>query len=190
MAWASHPLLLFRLAKEDSDTMAYELPPLPYDYTALEPHIDEQTMHLHHDKHHQAYVNNVNTALQGQSQFENMSVDDLMRKLNSVPENIRTAVRNNGGGHANHRVLADHEAWGWWRPDRRLERAIERDSAALVLFKRLSRMLRRAFWLGLGVAHFGQGWQARRGLLPQPGQPDNGWHLPLLGLMSGSMPTI
>ena len=84
--------------------MAFELPPLPYDYNALEPYIDEQTMHLHHDKHHQAYVTNLNNAVQG-TQFENMSVEDLIRNLNSVPENIRTAVRNNGGGHANHSMF-------------------------------------------------------------------------------------
>ena len=81
--------------------MAFELPPLPYDYKALEPTIDEETMHLHHDKHHQAYVTNLNNAVQG-TQFENMAVEDLIRSLSSVPENIRTAVRNNGGGHANH----------------------------------------------------------------------------------------
>jgi len=81
--------------------MAFELPPLPYAYNALEPTIDEETMHLHHDKHHQAYVTNLNNAVQG-TQFENMSVEDLIRNLSSVPENIRTAVRNNGGGHANH----------------------------------------------------------------------------------------
>jgi Fe-Mn family superoxide dismutase len=85
--------------------MAFELPPLPYDYSALEPHIDAQTMQLHHDKHHQAYVNNLNTALQGLSQFDNMSVDNLMRHINEVPENVRTAVRNNGGGHANHSMF-------------------------------------------------------------------------------------
>jgi Fe-Mn family superoxide dismutase len=83
-------------------TMAYQLPPLPYDYNALEPHIDEQTMHLHHDKHHQAYVDNVNKALQGQAQFESLSVEDLLRRINEVPADIRTAVQNNGGGHANH----------------------------------------------------------------------------------------
>ena len=81
--------------------MAFELPPLPYDYTALEPHIDEQTMHLHHDKHHQAYVNNLNTALQGH-EFLNLPVEDVLRRINEVPEAVRTAVRNNGGGHANH----------------------------------------------------------------------------------------
>ena len=82
--------------------MAYQLPPLPYDYNALEPHIDEQTMRLHHDKHHQAYVDNVNKALQGQAQFENLPVEELLRRINEVPADIRTAVQNNGGGHANH----------------------------------------------------------------------------------------
>ncbi|HEU5344631.1 MAG TPA: superoxide dismutase [Ktedonobacterales bacterium] len=85
--------------------MAYELPPLPYDYSALAPHIDAQTMQLHHDKHHQAYVNNLNTALQGLNQFDGVSVEDLMRRINDVPENVRTAVRNNGGGHANHSMF-------------------------------------------------------------------------------------
>ncbi len=85
--------------------MTFELPPLPYDYSALEPHIDAQTMQLHHDKHHQAYVNNLNAALQGLSQFDSMSVEDLMRHINEVPENVRTAVRNNGGGHANHSMF-------------------------------------------------------------------------------------
>ena len=85
--------------------MAFELPPLPYDYSALEPHIDAQTMQLHHDKHHQAYVTNLNNALQGQSQFESMSIEDLMRHINEVPENVRTAVRNNGGGHVNHSMF-------------------------------------------------------------------------------------
>ena len=82
--------------------MAYQLPPLPYDYNALEPHIDEQTMHLHHDKHHQAYVDNLNKAIQGQAQFENLPIEDLLRRINEVPADIRTAVQNNGGGHANH----------------------------------------------------------------------------------------
>jgi Fe-Mn family superoxide dismutase len=85
--------------------MPFELPPLPYDYAALEPYIDEQTMHLHHDKHHQAYVTNLNNALQGQSQFENLPIEDLIRRINEVPENIRTAVRNNGGGHVNHTMF-------------------------------------------------------------------------------------
>ncbi|HEY7093508.1 MAG TPA: superoxide dismutase, partial [Ktedonobacterales bacterium] len=85
--------------------MPFELPPLPYAYNALEPTIDEETMHLHHDKHHQAYVTNLNNALQGQDALANLSIEDLVRRINEVPENIRTAVRNNGGGHANHTMF-------------------------------------------------------------------------------------
>lgn len=84
--------------------MAFELPPLPYDYNALEPYIDTQTMQLHHDKHHATYVNNLNAALQGH-EFANLPVDDVLRRLNEVPENVRTAVRNNGGGHSNHSMF-------------------------------------------------------------------------------------
>jgi Fe-Mn family superoxide dismutase len=82
--------------------MAYELPKLPYDYNALEPHIDARTMEIHYTKHHQAYVTNLNNAIKGKADLEKKSVEDLIRDLNSVPEEIRTAVRNNGGGHANH----------------------------------------------------------------------------------------
>src|SRR6266550_6887895 len=76
--------------------MAYELPPLPYAYDALEPYIDTQTMQLHHDKHHAAYVNNLNAALQSSAQLASLSIEDLMRRINEVPESARTAVRNNG----------------------------------------------------------------------------------------------
>lgn len=82
--------------------MAHELPPLPYAYDALEPHIDEQTMRIHHDKHHQTYITNLNAALEGHSGLEGKSAEELVSDLDSVPEAIRTAVRNNGGGHANH----------------------------------------------------------------------------------------
>jgi superoxide dismutase, Fe-Mn family len=82
--------------------MAYELPKLPYAYDALEPHIDARTMEIHYTKHHQAYITNVNNAIKGKADLEKKSVEDLIRDLNSVPEDIRTAVRNNGGGHANH----------------------------------------------------------------------------------------
>ena len=85
--------------------MAHSLPPLPYDYNALEPHIDEQTMRIHHDKHHAAYVNNLNAALEKHPELANKSVDDLVKGINSVPEDIRTAVRNNGGGHINHTMF-------------------------------------------------------------------------------------
>src|SRR2546430_3070726 len=82
--------------------MAYELPKLPYPYDALEPHIDAKTMEIHHTKHHQAYIDNVNKAIKGKTDLENKSVEDLISDLKSVPEDIRTIVRNNGGGHANH----------------------------------------------------------------------------------------
>ena len=85
--------------------MTHELPPLPYDYTALEAAIDEETMHLHHDKHHAAYVNNLNTALEKYPELQSKSAEDLIKDLNSVPEDIRTAVRNNGGGHVNHSMF-------------------------------------------------------------------------------------
>ena len=85
--------------------MAFELPPLPYDYNALEPHIDEQTMRIHHDKHHAAYVNNLNAALEKHPQLSGKSVEDLMKGINSVPDDIRTAVRNYGGGHVNHTMF-------------------------------------------------------------------------------------
>lgn len=84
--------------------MAYKLPPLPYAYNALEPHIDARTMEIHHTKHHQAYINNVNTALAG-SPLESKTVEALISDMNAVPENIRAAVRNNGGGHANHTLF-------------------------------------------------------------------------------------
>jgi Fe-Mn family superoxide dismutase len=85
--------------------MTHELPPLPYDYTALEAAIDEETMHLHHDKHHATYVNNLNAALEKYPELQSKSAEDLIKGLNSVPEDIRTAVRNNGGGHVNHSMF-------------------------------------------------------------------------------------
>src|SRR5881394_1673537 len=85
--------------------MAYELPPLPYAKDALEPHIDAQTMEIHHDKHHGAYVTNVNKAIAGKADLEKKSVEDLISNLSAVPDDIRGPVRNNGGGHANHSMF-------------------------------------------------------------------------------------
>ena len=82
--------------------MAYSLPSLPYAYDALEPHIDKRTMEIHHTKHHQTYITNVNKALEAHADLAAKPIDDLMKGLASVPESVRTAVRNNGGGHANH----------------------------------------------------------------------------------------
>jgi Fe-Mn family superoxide dismutase len=91
--------------------MAYEVPPLPYDYDALEPHIDEATMRVHHDKHHQAYVDKVNAALEG-TDLVGKDIEAVLTDLGSVPEDKRTAVRNNGGGHYNHSLF-----WEWMSPD-------------------------------------------------------------------------
>ncbi len=85
--------------------MAHSLPPLPYAFDALEPHIDARTMEIHHDKHHAAYVNNLNAALEKAPELQQRSLDDLLKDLNAVPEAIRTAVRNNGGGHWNHSMF-------------------------------------------------------------------------------------
>ena len=85
--------------------MAYTLPPLPYDYSALEPHIDARTMEIHHSKHHQTYITNLNNALEKAPELQNKNLDELLRDLNAVPESIRTTVRNNGGGHWNHSMF-------------------------------------------------------------------------------------
>jgi Fe-Mn family superoxide dismutase len=131
--------------------MAFELPPLPYDYTALEPYIDEQTMHLHHDKHHQAYVTNLNNALQGHSQFENLAIEDLMRRINEVPENIRTAVRNNGGGHVNHSMFWQiMKPNGGGEPSGALAQAITQAFGSFDQFK--------AAFNDAGLKRFGSGW--------------------------------
>jgi Fe-Mn family superoxide dismutase len=85
--------------------MAFALPPLPYDYAALEPHIDARTMEIHHTKHHQAYVNNLNAALEKAPEFQQKSLDDIIANVSKVPEAVRTAVRNNAGGHWNHSMF-------------------------------------------------------------------------------------
>nr|HET6901798.1 superoxide dismutase [Ktedonobacteraceae bacterium] len=131
--------------------MAYELPPLPYDYSALEPTIDTQTMQLHHDKHHAAYVNNLNAALQNNSQLASLSIDDLVSRLNEVPENIRAAVRNNGGGHANHSMFWQiMKPNGGGQPSGALASAIQQSFGSLDQFK--------AAFNDAGVKRFGSGW--------------------------------
>jgi superoxide dismutase, Fe-Mn family len=131
--------------------MAFEVPPLPYDYAALEPHIDTQTMQIHHDKHHAAYVTNLNNALQGQPQWESMSVVDILRQINSVPENIRTAVRNNAGGHANHTMFWEiMTPGGSGQPTGELAAAITETFGSFDQFK--------AAFNDAGVKRFGSGW--------------------------------
>jgi Fe-Mn family superoxide dismutase len=91
--------------------MAYEVPALPYPYESLEPHIDAETMHLHHDKHHQAYVDKVNAALEG-TEFADKPIEEVIANLDAIPEDKRTPVRNHGGGHYNHSLF-----WEWMSPD-------------------------------------------------------------------------
>ena len=106
--------------------MPYQLPPLPYAFDALEPHIDAKTMEIHHDKHHATYVNKLNEALARHPELQSKPVEDLLRGINEVPEAIRGAVRNNGGGHANHSpLLGDHGPGGGGNPSGELADAIE-----------------------------------------------------------------
>jgi len=131
--------------------MAYELPALPYDYTALEPYIDEETMHLHHDKHHASYVTNLNNALKGHDDLASLSIENLMRRINEVPENIRTAVRNNGGGHINHsmfwEIMGPHAGGS---PSGALASTIDQTFGSFDAFK--------AAVNDAGAKRFGSGW--------------------------------
>ena len=130
--------------------MAYEVPPLPYGYDALEPHIDEQTMTLHHDKHHQAYVDRANDALAG-TEFENQPIEDVIRNLAKVPEDKRGAVRNNGGGHLNHSMFWESMSPdGGGAPDGDLAGAIDSAFGSFDAFKEQ--------FEANGVAQFGSGW--------------------------------
>ena len=130
--------------------MAYTLPELPYAYNALEPHIDARTMEIHHSKHHNAYIQKVNAAIEG-TEFENLSIEQLVSNLDGVPENIRSAVRNNGGGHANHSLF-----WtvmspdGGGAPTGAIAAAIDTDLGGFDAFK-------KAFSQA-AATRFGSGW--------------------------------
>lgn len=131
--------------------MAYEVPPLPYDYAALEPHISAKTMTFHHDKHHLAYVTNLNNALANSPELANLPVEQLIQQLNRVPEGARTAVRNNGGGHANHsffwQIMGPN---GGGEPTGALADAI---NSTFGSFANLKTQFNAA-----GAARFGSGW--------------------------------
>ena len=130
--------------------MAFDLPDLPYDYAALEPHIDEQTMRIHHDKHHQAYVDNANKALAG-TEWENNSVESVLADLDAMPEAIRTAVRNNAGGHANHSFFWEiMSPDGGGEPEGALAAAIDETFGGA---GELKQQVNDA-----GIARFGSGW--------------------------------
>ena len=131
--------------------MAHSLPPLPYAFDALEPHIDKQTMEIHHGKHHNAYVTNLNAALEKHPDLQSKSVEDLLKSINTVPEDIRTAVRNNGGGHWNHsqfwRTMGPNGGGG---PTGKLADAI---NAAFGDFEKFKEAFNAA-----GAGRFGSGW--------------------------------
>jgi Fe-Mn family superoxide dismutase len=130
--------------------MAYKLPPLPYPANALEPHIDARTMEIHHGKHHQAYVDNVNKALEGKGKSE-QSIEDLCRNIESIPADIRTAVRNNGGGHANHSLFwTIMSPKGGGKPSGDVAKAIDSELGG---FEKFKEELSKA-----ATTRFGSGW--------------------------------
>ena len=131
--------------------MSHSLPTLPYAHNALEPHIDARTMEIHHGKHHNAYVTNLNTALDGNAELQKLSIEALVSKLDAVPEPIRAAVRNNGGGHYNHSMFWESlSAKGGGEPKGALAEAI---NSAFGDFTKFKDAFKKA-----GVGRFGSGW--------------------------------
>ncbi len=131
--------------------MAFTLPALPYDFTALEPHIDAKTMEIHHGKHHQTYVNNLNAPIEKAPELESKSLEELMRSVNKLPEAVRTAIRNNGGGHWNHSMfwqIMAPKAGG--EPGGNLGMAIKSAFGDFAKF--------REQFSAAGVGRFGSGW--------------------------------
>ena len=165
--------------------MAYELPPLPYSTDALAPTIDAKTMEIHHDKHHAAYVTNLNNALKDQSSLASKSPEDLIRDLSAVPEASRTAVRNNGGGHVNHTMFWQiMTPGGSTAPSGQLASEIDSAFGGLDAFKEK--------FQAAGVARFGSGWvwlvkkQGKLEIISTPNQDnplmsDYGGLFPILG---------
>jgi superoxide dismutase, Fe-Mn family len=131
--------------------MAIELPPLPYDYNALEPYIDEQTMRIHHTKHHATYVAKANEALANHPQLASRDVDDLLRSLSTLPDSVRTAVNNHGGGHSNHAIFwAVMGPKSGGNPDGKLAQAIDGEFGGFQTFKEK--------FTAAAVGQFGSGW--------------------------------
>jgi len=131
--------------------MAFTLPPLPYDFTALEPHIDAKTMEIHHGKHHQTYVNNLNAAIEKAPELASKSLEDLMRGVNSLPEAVRTPIRNNGGGHWNHSMF-----WQIMAPKAGGEPGGALGAAIKSAFGDFAKF--REQFSAAGVGRFGSGW--------------------------------
>lgn len=163
--------------------MAHELPNLPYDYTALEPHIDEETMRLHHTKHHQTYVDKLNKALEGHEDFRQKSAEELLAGLETIPSEIRTAVRNHGGGHANHSMfwqIMSPDGGGW--PSGDIKEAIESKWGSFEEFKKE--------FSDAAAGVFGSGWawlvvdSGKLEIVTTPNQdsPISQGKIPILGL--------
>ena len=131
--------------------MAFTLPPLPYDFAALEPHIDAKTMEIHHGKHHQTYVNNLNAAIEKAPELASKSLEDLMRGVNSLPEAVRTPIRNNGGGHWNHSMF-----WQIMAPKAGGEPGGALGAAIKSAFGDFAKF--REQFSAAGVGRFGSGW--------------------------------
>ena len=131
--------------------MAFTLPPLPYDFAALEPHIDAKTMEIHHGKHHQTYVNNLNAAIEKAPELASKSLDDLMRNASKLPEAVRTAIRNNGGGHWNHSMF-----WQIMAPKAGGEPGGNLGPAIKSAFGDFAKF--REQFSAAGVGRFGSGW--------------------------------
>jgi Fe-Mn family superoxide dismutase len=131
--------------------MAFTLPPLPYDFAALEPHIDAKTMEIHHGKHHQTYVNNLNAAIEKAPELASKSLDDLMRNASKLPEAVRTAIRNNGGGHWNHSMF-----WQIMAPKAGGEPGGNLGAAIKSAFGEFAKF--REQFSAAGVGRFGSGW--------------------------------
>lgn len=137
--------------KMEEKPVAFTLPPLPYSFDALEPYIDAKTMEIHHDKHHGAYVNNLNKALDGQAALQSKSLDDLLKNLDAVPENIRTAVRNNAGGHWNHSLFwTQMKKGGGGEPKGDLSAAIKSSFGSFAGFQEK--------FAAAAAGRFGSGW--------------------------------
>ena len=163
--------------------MPHTLPDLPYAHDALEPYIDSQTMQIHHGKHHQGYVNNLNAALDGHAELQTKSVIDLLKDFDEVPESIQTAVRNNGGGHANHSLFwTVMSPSGGGAPSGELAAAIDGTFGSFDNFKEQFAKA-AATRYGSGWAWFGlHGSQLHVGSTPNQDSPYMVGHVPLLGL--------
>ncbi len=163
--------------------MKFLLPELKYSYDALEPHIDQLTMETHHSKHHQAYVDNLNKALEGHEKYQEMGIEDILKSLDELPENIRTAVRNNGGGHYNHAMFWDiMSPNGGGKPEGELGKKIDEDLGG---FEKFKEDFKKA-----ALGQFGSGWawlvidSGKLAIVPTANQdnPISQGKIPLLGI--------